>query len=213
MAEPTALSDVLSDVSRAARQRAEAARRRDEPLPQGPSVEDYEIDRGSPPVPRRFVEARTSDLDDDAAKLVSEWSEGGMTANVLLLGTVGVGKTHTACALAREAWEAGRGVWFQPVVELLDRLRPDGDPNAMDKATGVDVLVLDDLGGERPTDWTGERLYAIVNRRWLEQRPTIVTANLSAPDLERAVGPRVWSRLYHQAIRLAIGGDDRRKAS
>lgn len=204
MPQPTRLADILPDI------RDEITARAADDRPH----QDYATpDRGPAPLPRRFAHAHTDQLTGDVATLAADWTNTGMNANVLLLGTVGVGKTHTACALAREAWNAGSRIWFTPIVELLDLLRPTGDSDALQRATNVDVLILDDLGGERPTDWTGERLYAIVNRRWLEQRPTIVTSNLAPDELEKAVGPRVFSRLYHDALRLTIGGHDRRRGA
>lgn len=212
MSEPTLIGDSIDSIEAAIRR---AKERTGSNHDDGPADDPYGILRAAtpPPFPARFRDARPDDLSGPVANLHRQWLDGGMTANVLLLGSVGVGKTHAACALAYEAWAVRSRVWFVPVVELLDLLRPDGDPQALDRATKVDVLVLDDLGGERPTDWTGERLYAVVNRRWLEQRPTIVTSNLEPKALEQAVGPRVWSRLYHDALRVSIGGSDRRKAA
>lgn len=158
-------------------------------------------------IPSRFVEATAEQLDGKLAE-ASDWDG---TCNVLLVGNVGAGKTHAAVALARTVHDRGGSVAFWPVVELLDALRPSGDEKAMDRALAVDVLVLDDLGLERPSDWTFERLYALVNRRWLEQRPTIVTSNLPVDELEAAVGAPMWSRLYHGALRLSAGGPDRRR--
>lgn len=160
-------------------------------------------------IPARFRDAHVGQLEKKLAE-AQGWDG---QSNVLLIGNVGTGKTHAAVALARTVHERGGRVAFWPVVELLDALRPDGDPRAMDRAVEVDVLVLDDLGLERPSDWTFERLYAVVNRRWLEGRPTIVTSNLPADGLEKSVGAPMWSRLYHDALRLIAGGGDRRKAS
>lgn len=160
-------------------------------------------------IPGRFVDAHVDQLDGVFGQLAG-WDG---TSNVLLVGNVGAGKTHAAVALARTVHDQGGTVGFWPVVELLDALRPAGDPRAMDRTVAVDVLVLDDLGLERPSDWTFERLYAVVNRRWLERRPTIVTSNLSAGELERSAGAPMWSRLYHDAIRVVAGGEDRRKAN
>lgn len=184
--------------------------------PPGPDLDElqrYAEVRWRQAIPARFVDAHVDQLSDPLRKLADEWTGEGCEANVLLLGAVGVGKTHAAVALARLAHEAGRSVLMLPVVELLESMRPGGDPHAKQRATSVDVLVLDDLGGERPTDWTGEQLYALVNRRYLECRPTIVTANLDREALEASVGARVYSRLYHDAKRLAIGGTDRRRAA
>lgn len=214
MADPEPIATIAPDVVDAWRR---AQQRADDGIGSAhqprPPLEAVEPVRGPAPLPRRFAGATLASLEGEAADLADEWADTGMSASVLLLGAVGVGKTHTACALARAAWQAGSGVQFSPVVELLDQLRPGGPDGALERAITVDVLVLDDLGGERPTDWTGERLYALVNRRWLEQRPTIVTSNLAPIELEQAVGPRVFSRLYHDAIRLQIGGDDRRRTA
>lgn len=162
-------------------------------------------------VPRRFHDATVDELTGDLETVAREWQD---NRNVLLLGGVGVGKTHAAIAMARDAYETrGWTVLFAPSVELLDDLRPGGPERAMEQACDVDVLVLDDLGSERPTDWTAERLYRIVNRRWLEERPTIATANLSAADLEAAVGARMFSRLWHGALAVEVAGEDRRRAA
>lgn len=161
-------------------------------------------------VPSRFVDAKVDDLDGDLEAVAAEWDG---DVNVLLLGGVGVGKTHAALAMARTRWDDGQDLLFYPAVELLDDLRPGGPDNTMDRACAVDVLVLDDLGSEKPTDWTAERLYRIVNRRWLEERPTIATANLTADELEAAVGSRMFSRLWHGALAVEVAGEDRRRAA
>jgi DNA replication protein DnaC len=75
----------------------------------------------------------------------------------------------------------------------------------------VDLLVLDDLGGGKTTDWTADTLYRLVDTRWAYQRPIIATTNLTAPDLREAVGARVASRLA-AGVQVALKGDDRRRA-
>jgi DNA replication protein DnaC len=215
MGEPTKIAEAVPE---GLRERA-YARSKLPPKPE-PEEPDYQAEleaernaRWPHVAPARFVNAKVEDLSLDLRKLATRWEDTGFTSNVLLLGSVGVGKTHAAVAMARRAFETGRRMRFVPVVELLDAMRPGGDPVAFDRAVEVDVLVLDDLGGERPTDWSGERLYALINRRWLEERATVATSNLDASKLESAVGARVWSRLYHDALRLKIGGEDRRRAA
>lgn len=132
--------------------------------------------------------------------------------NLVLLGAVGVGKTHAALAAARADHERGLEVVFLPVVELLDLLRPGGPEHALDDVMHCDRLVVDDLGHERSTDWTWERLGAVVNRRWLEERPIIATSNLDPPELSAAVGERTYSRLVGDgAVVIHVAGDDRRR--
>lgn len=184
-------------------------------------------------VPQRFHHAQVSDFENaDVPELyqptvagdVRGWAAAPRGRNLVLLGPVGTGKTHAAVAAARLRHDAGDEVRFLPVVEMLDMLRPGGPERALYDLADVNVLVLDDLGSERPTDWTAERLFALLNRRWMEERPTIATSNLPAtravaPEgygdvtLDEALGPRIFSRLVGSSAVIAmLGGPDRRRA-
>ncbi len=166
-------------------------------------------------VPARFLDARLSDFADRAghADLVA-WSEPDEARpNLVLLGPVGVGKTRAAVAAVRGAFGAGSKLIFAPVGELLDRLdwrRPDSAA-WMAELMAVDLLVIDDLGAERSNEWTGERLYAVVNRRWLDELPTVATTNLEPDQLAEALGERTYSRLVGGATVLRLAGPDRRR--
>lgn len=166
-------------------------------------------------VPARFAEATLADLADQPPALrnaVTEWATAPQGRNLVLLGPVGTGKTHAMAAACRARHLAGDSVLFTPVVELLDDLRPGGCGHSMARATATDVLALDDLAAERDTDWTAERLYALVNRRWMEKRPTVVTTNLDPDALAAAVGERMFSRLVgSEAVVARLAGADRRR--
>lgn len=174
--------------------------------------------------PPRFRSARVDQLDPPARERIETWAA-TPGANLLLLGPVGTGKTHAALAAGRDRFFDDVRVEFIPVVDLLDRLRPDGRPCPHSRFTGtvhesqtwteyfctVELLILDDLGGEKPSDWTAERLYLIVNDRWLNQRPTIATSNLAPADLKDAIGHRTYDRLRDGAIAVQLGGESRRR--
>lgn len=180
-------------------------------------------------VPRRFLQSKPSDLSHEAEKTrqqLTEWCRDPDGRNLLFVGPVGTGKTHAAVAAAGVRFFIhGSWVQFWPVVELLDALRPGdhSEENVMENAMRCGLLVLDDLGAEKPTEWTAERLYAIVNRRWMDEKPIIATSNLpatqkSAPKgyegetLEEAVGPRMFSRLVGSgAVIVRLSGPDRRR--
>jgi DNA replication protein DnaC len=165
-------------------------------------------------IPSRFARASLDDLPDgEVRSCLEEWSRSPQGRNLVLLGPVGTGKTHAAVAACRPAHYSGLTVQFSPLVELLDSLRPQSrEEMSLWDLVDIDRLIIDDLGSERPTDWTAERLYALLNRRWLEERPTIVTTNLEASALEEAVGPRSFSRLVgNDAVVLRLSGKDRRR--
>lgn len=183
----------------------------------GSTVEERRARTWEANVPSRFHAAQLADLADtqpaEVTERLTDWAERPAARNLVLLGAVGVGKTHAAVAACRAAHFArGYDVAFLPVVELLDMLRPGGPEHALPDLVGVDLLIVDDLGMERPTEWTAERMYALLNRRWLEQRPTVATTNLGPPELQAALGERLFSRVVgSDAVVLGLGGDDRRR--
>lgn len=183
-------------------------------LPAPPSEFEQRWERE---IPWRFRGVRSDQITPDVIEELVAWMDrGGIpTANLVLVGPVGTGKTHTGIAALRMiAVSTLASFAFFPVVELLDRLRPstpEHDTAIVERCCTVRVLMLDDLGAEKASDWTVERLYAIVNRRWLEGRPTIVTTNLPAEDLEKALDPRLYSRLVDGAVALRLTGKDRRR--
>jgi DNA replication protein DnaC len=166
-------------------------------------------------VPARFAAATLEDLADQpdhVRERITEWSNDPAGRNLILGGPVGVGKTHTAIAACRPLWLDGTDVEFHPVGELLDLLRPGGPQDAMDRLVAVPILIIDDLGSERATDWTAERLYNLVNRRWLEALPIAATSNLDKTAFSEALGERVYSRLTGDgAVGVKFGGQDRRR--
>jgi DNA replication protein DnaC len=165
-------------------------------------------------IPGRFQDARLEELACEPATIATlrDWAESPAGRNLMLVGPIGVGKTIAAIAAVRPLHDAGRSVRFVPLVELFDELRPDGPPGALARTVSVDVLVIDDLGSEKATDWTAERLYALVNRRWLEERPTVATTDLEPDLLKATIGERTYSRLVgNDAVAVRLSGPDRRR--
>ena len=106
-------------------------------------------------------------------------------------GPVGTGKTSLAILVAKAAKDAGRSYAVYPVPRLLAEIKRTFDRDASDTYLGVfrrlctvDVLVLDDLGAEKQTEWVLEQLYSIVNERWQDRRSIVVTTNVPDPDPE-----------------------------
>lgn len=121
---------------------------------------------------------------------------------ILLRGITGCGKTHLAVAILREVISQGHSGAYANFTDLLTRIRATWDKNSdrteaslLDGVDDVDLLVLDDVGAESATDWTRDRLYVIINRRYESGRATIITTNCSDDELEKRIGARTASRL------------------
>jgi DNA replication protein DnaC len=106
-------------------------------------------------------------------------------------GPVGTGKTSLAILLAKAAKDAGRSYAVYPVPRLLAEIKRTFDRDASDnylaffrRLCSVDLLVLDDLGAEKQTEWVLEQLYSIVNERWQDRRSIVVTTNIPDADPE-----------------------------
>jgi len=130
---------------------------------------------------------------------------------LMFTGETGVGKTHLAVAVLNSLIQRGfEGVFFD-YQTLLDRIRSgyDRSSGTMDKeayrlALDCEILLLDDLGAHRVTDWVEDTVASIITHRCNHRKPVIVTTNLPAPgketnkakdSLSDRIGVRAWSRL------------------
>lgn len=139
---------------------------------------------------------------------------------IYLHGEVGSGKTHIAWALAKR-WEeqTGRPPLFWNVSELIRSIKSDFNKHPYDQEREEEyimqhrgLLFLDDLGAERATDFVADTLYLIVNRRYEEKIPMIITSNLDLGELSDRVGDRIASRIAGMSEVIELKGGDRRIA-
>ena len=116
---------------------------------------------------------------------------------LLMMGSYGCGKTHLAAAIANTCVEFGMQTIFLTVPDLLDWLRYSYDSidqtfeQRFEELRNVSLLVLDDLGAHNATNWAAEKLFQIVDYRYIRKLPTVVTTNLDLEDLD----DRIRSRL------------------
>lgn len=121
---------------------------------------------------------------------------------LLLEGAYGCGKTHLAAAIANRAVEMGVPTLFITVPDLLDSLRfAYSDPETTFEARFEEVrnaalLVLDDFGTQNATSWAQEKLFQIINYRYINKLPTVITTNLMLDEIEG----RIRSRLQDEAF-------------
>lgn len=148
-----------------------------------------------------------------------------VSRGLMLIGPPGIGKTHVAVAVLRHAIGAtgARGLYYDTRALLRD-IRSTYNPvlntaemDVLRPVMEAELLVLDDLGAERLTDWVEETMSLIVNTRYNERRPTIFTSNYEdipeegdLSSLLARVGFRMHSRLREMCEFLEYDGPDYR---
>jgi DNA replication protein DnaC len=116
---------------------------------------------------------------------------------LLLMGSYGTGKTHLAAAIANFAVDVGVPTLFLTVPDLLDWLRFAYDSpestfeQRFDEIRNINLLVLDDLGTQNTTPWAQEKLFQIINHRYVNQLATIITSNQQLAEIDGRIRSRL----------------------
>lgn len=139
---------------------------------------------------------------------------------LLLSGTVGTGKTHLAAAITIRMSEDGCSVIFGTAASLLAKIRngwnDENEANAIEEMCRVPLLVIDDLGKQysrKNSDgwsWAQEQFFAIINARYENYMPTVITTNYDMEKLTEAMGEAIVSRLVESCRGVRCDGEDYR---
>lgn len=164
-------------------------------------------------VPRMYWHCSLATVPPSAAAaraVVTAWLPTGQ-GGLLLYGRPGTGKTGLAVAALWAAWgEHARPGRFAHVATLLDACRAyAGDPHGpdpLDALRRTPLLILDDLGAQRLTDFGEERLYVLLHARHAEGRGTLVTSNLTPTRLAGLLSERLAWRLQALCTPVPVGG-------
>jgi DNA replication protein DnaC len=186
-------------------------------------------------IPRRYAECSLSNYQPSknnssqlrafnfAYRLVREYP--AVDQGLLFMGTVGVGKTHLSVAILRGLTEKGVPCLFCEFGALLKEIQGSYNPLAQTSELKVlapifdaEVLVLDELGASKTTDWVRDTMMQVIGTRYNERKLTIFTTNYfderpseREETLEDRIGSRLRSRLYEMCRTVVVEGDDFRR--
>lgn len=159
---------------------------------------------------------------------------------ILLMGSSGTGKTHLAVAALRHLMQRGHRARFYDYRELLKELQASYDPDGATSEAGIleriietEVLLIDDIGASKPSEWARDTMGHILNKRYNDKRVTLLTTNyLDGPEtavapvrmpsgqavspardetLTERLGQRVRSRLYEMCRTVELMTPDYRR--
>lgn len=144
---------------------------------------------------------------------------------LILVGNNGVGKTHLACSIANELIKNGIPIIYGTLINLLAELKNTYDVynnisemKIIKLYEKVDLLIIDDLGKEKPSEWGLEKLFTIINSRYENNLPVIITTNYDQNSLidrlsingEIETAKSIISRLYEMCYLVKIEDRDHR---
>lgn len=138
---------------------------------------------------------------------------------LFITGTVGTGKTHLAVAVIDHIARILKrkryfNIAFTSAVGLLSEIRYSYETkdteNTIKFYENCDLLVIDDLGIEKSTDWTHELFYQIIDSRYSNLKPVIITTNLTDEEIKAKLSERIISRVYEMCQGIKLTGKDYR---
>ncbi len=188
-------------------------------------------------IPKRYQCATLATFEGNVSGQVQKWIECASENLLIQSPKAGNGKTHLAIACMVEMLKSMKGSTVKKNLEALDNLgdhkkyKPTAkfenfseimmtikasfnsegatEQDIVDRYVGYDILVVDDIGAEKITDYTQAVVYSILNKRYEDMKPTIITTNLSSGDITSGYGSRILSRIASGVI-ISLDGADRR---
>lgn len=131
---------------------------------------------------------------------------------LLFYGDVGTGKSYAAACIANELLSRGVPVVITSLTKLIDKLRGfDTDVDAvMNRLRKAKLLILDEVGAERPTEFVLEKIYQIIDSRYNSDLPFIITTNLSLAEMKDVPNMelrRIYSRILEKCYPMQWHGE------
>lgn len=141
-----------------------------------------------------------------------------MGKGLLLFGTVGTGKTYYAACIANSLIDKGYSVLMTNFARLTNKIQGmyEGKQEYIDSLNDFDLLIIDDLGAERKSEYMQEMVFNIIDSRYRSGLPMIITTNLTADEIKKPQEvsfKRIYDRILERCIPIEISGASRRRTT
>ena len=163
------------------------------------------------------VAENTGDI-QRARKYVENWQKvKAENLGLLLWGSVGTGKSFIAACIANALLEQGVPVLmtnFSKILNQMGGMYSDERYKYIASFSHYPLLIIDDLGIERNTEYALEQVYAVIDERYKAGLPVIITTNLTMEELrqpEDVAHARIYSRVLEMCTPVQVTGEDRRQ--
>lgn len=181
---------------------------------------------------RTFEVYETNAKNIQAYETAKKYAEGfkkyvNQGIGLILTGTYGTGKTHLVAAICHEIMRQGYQPIFGTMISLLEKIKAtydddyakENEEQVINKYINCDLLIIDDLGKERTTEWAVEKLYYIINSRYEKNRPILITSNYNIAKLTDRLTVKdnyetahaITSRLFEMCRGVHMEFEDYRK--
>ena len=170
--------------------------------------------------PMRFDtdDLRARGYTDKGRRYIANWGTVERdNVGMLLWGNTGTGKTFLAACIANALIDQGVPVMmtsFPRILAAVQGLRPEERAGYLDDLNHYRLLVIDDLGAERQSEYALEIVYNVIDGRYKAQKPLIVTTNIPLGEMQKAPNmdyQRIYDRVLAMCVPIKIDGESRRK--
>ena len=154
-----------------------------------------------------------------AKRYVEQWKKvKAENLGLLLWGDVGTGKSFVAACIANALLDQGILVLmtnFSKILNQMGAMYSEERYRYIASFSNYSLLILDDLGIERSTEYALEQVYAVIDERYKSGLPVIITTNLKIAEIRNpqdVAYARIYSRILEMCTPVRISGEDRRKS-
>lgn len=186
---------------------------REQQMEQQQREQKYKAAIGNAGIPERFIN-RTLDsyiAESEKQKRIlgycRDYADGfsdiaKIGRSIMFLGSPGTGKTHLSVGVALEIMRNGKSAVFTTASRLLRSIKDTyskrseiTESQAIAVFTGCDLLIVDEVGVQRGSDYEKDMLFDVINERYENTRPIIILSNLAIADVREYLGDRVYDRM------------------